>query len=203
MKRTIFFAWIILFTIEGFSQRFDGGATGGLSLSQIDGDWQSGYHNLGLNAGLFVRTDLTNLLAGQLELKYNKKGAAKWGRGSSYIKSLHYIDLPIMVQLSLTEKIVPEIGLSAGYLVGAKFIDEYGISPYNPKNTYSRWDFNFLIGVNYYFKKNFAANARWGYSLFPLLEYNTGIIRSQLSELLFKDGDYNNYLNFSIYYIFK
>jgi hypothetical protein len=204
-KLIIYFIFCLFLSTNLFSQRFDGGILGGISLAQIDGDQLSGFDNIGLTGGLFVRTNLNEYLKAQLELKYNKKGAARWGDNlnpSVYMVSLHYVDMPVLAQLSIKEKFLPEIGLSVGKMMGAKYVDYAGSLPHDPKEKFSGWDFNFLIGASFFFTDKLGANVRWGYSIIPAYEANTGIYRGRISEMLgLKDGYYNNYLNMAVYYM--
>jgi hypothetical protein len=204
MKKIIIILFATTFMLRLNSQVFDGGLTLGGNLSQIDGDMLSGYDKIGLNIGAFIRIPLGGFFTSQLELKYNNKGAARWGdvlNPSVYMVSLHYIDMPVMLQAWFTDDLFADFGLTAGYLMGAKYVDNAGALPYSPKKYYSDFDFNFLIGLNYLFTDAIGANFRWYYSIIPAYEANTGIYRGRIADILgLKDGYYNNVISLSVYF---
>lgn len=200
---TIFSVFLFLISFESKSQVFDGGLAGGFNFSQIDGDRLSGYDKLGFNAGAFVRIPLGSVFTGQMEIKYNNKGAARWGdviNPSIYKVALHYVDIPLLIQPWFTDDLFADIGASAGYLLGAKYVDAAGELPDNPKNLYKDWDINFIVGLNYLITEEIGANIRWYYSLMPAYEKNTGIYQGRIAEIIgLEDGYYNNFLSFSVY----
>jgi len=66
---------IFSLTTQMLAQDFYAGATGGLVLSQVDGDSFGGYNKFGGNAGLFVRNSFGEKWGGRMELKYIQKGS--------------------------------------------------------------------------------------------------------------------------------
>jgi len=61
------------------AQRFIGGITAGINLTQVDGDQVFGYHKVGFNGGPFVKLmiDKKQRFSVTMELLYSQKGAAK------------------------------------------------------------------------------------------------------------------------------
>lgn len=204
MKKIIGFVFGLLLTLSVNAQIFDGGLSLGGNLSQIDGDRLSGYDKIGFNFGAFVRLPLGGPLSGQLEMKYNNKGAARWGdiiNPESYMASLHYVEIPVLLQQWFTEEIFTEFGLSAGYLMGAKYVDNAGALPINPKVYYNKWDYSVIVGINYMLNDVVGANLRWYYSIVPAYEANTGFYRGTIADLIgLKDGYYNNTVSLSVYF---
>jgi len=68
-----------MFSLQGslYSQQFDGGILAGGALSQVDGDYWTGFTKAGFLAGGFVSLELSPNSSLQLELEYIQKGSKK------------------------------------------------------------------------------------------------------------------------------
>ena len=117
--------------LKSHAQSFDGGLTGGVVASQINGDGYGGYHQIGWTAGIFGRIPTNGPTSWQLEMKYSLFGAHS---DSKEIDAgllpmnirLHYIEMPIMFRYNLgrlringrpLDFITAEIGLSGDFLI--------------------------------------------------------------------------------------
>lgn len=173
MKKIVLFLTIIILTItklECHAQSFDGGLTGGVVTSQIQGDGYGGFHQLGFTAGLFGRIPGTERRSWQVELKYSLYGAhsgadeVALGMNPMSIR-LHYIELPIMFRYNLSgirisgrplDFITLEVGVSNDFLMrGTQSADfEDGVD--NPSwlfysltaNVGLQFDINKHLGIN-------------------------------------------------------
>ena len=106
-----------------FGQAFTGGIAGGLSVNQIDGDQYSGYNMFGITGGAYLQTNKPGKWQMQGEIKYFLKGAEQPptpDNSNFYKEHLNYIQIPVLVDYYLKEKIFFEAGLSAGYLFWAR-----------------------------------------------------------------------------------
>jgi opacity protein-like surface antigen len=190
-----------------WAQRFNGGVVAGICASQVDGDTYAGFDKLGFQGGVFVNTKFSDAWGAQMEIKYNGKGARKRTSKDdfeTYSLTLHYIDLPLMVNFTIKEKYILDAGLVPGYLFakngeenGYKFTDE-------EISAFKKFDLSWLLGFNYKITDNFIANIRYSYSLFSIRDYenidaNYGIIAQIFG---YTNGDYNNFLTMGIYYQF-
>lgn len=200
MNRFLFFVMFFAFSSTASPQLFQGGICGGLVGSQIDGDYLSGYHKLGITAGTYINTRLNPRMAIQLELKYIQKGVASYSQQPSiFLVSLHYVEIPVLAQLAVTEKISVEMGASMSYLMGLSGRDAGG--SLEPLNAYAKQDYNVLLGISYQISNKLIGNFRYAYSLVPVREHNTGRYRGFIPDVLnLKDGDYNNLITLSLYY---
>lgn len=175
MKISIPLFFLCFFLLKTTSaQNFQGGITGGINVSQIDGDYLAGYHKLGYIGGAFVAYAITDRFTAQLELKYNQKGKVKGANPiegeTDYFKVvLHYAQLPMVVQYQLVNKFYVEVGLGVGYLISSKFYDGYG----ELDKEYLGYDFNdfelsSLIGFSYQFTDKLYGTVRWSMSFLPV-----------------------------------
>jgi len=76
------------------AQRFIGGLTAGINLTQVDGDQVFGYHKVGFNGGPFVKLmiDKKQRFSVTIELLYSQKGAAKKYPGPNRIEYNHALN---------------------------------------------------------------------------------------------------------------
>jgi opacity protein-like surface antigen len=206
MKKLILIALLALPAIS-WAQRFNGGALIGICASQVDGDTYGGFDKVGLQGGVFVNTKFSDAWGAQMEIKYNGKGARKKTSKDdfeTYSLTLHYVDVPLIVNFTIKEKFILDAGLVPGYLFakngeenGYKFADEEILA-------FKKMDLSWLLGFNYKITDNFIANIRYSYSLFSIRDYenidaNYGIIAQIFG---YTNGDYNNFLTMGIYYQF-
>ncbi|MFW6224689.1 MAG: porin family protein [Bacteroidota bacterium] len=193
---------IFIFCLHLSAQRFDGGVAGGLTASQIDGDTYFGFHKLGIMLGVYTKTQFSLNFGAQFEINYKQKGAAENGTPQNpgiYQLTLHYVEVPLTLNFYFTEDIIFDAGLTAGYLMGAKFIDDDGLV--NRDYGLNKGDINWVLGGNYRINSQFSFSVRYAYSILAIRERNTGFYRGLIPELFnIEDGDYNNFLTFAVYY---
>jgi opacity protein-like surface antigen len=206
MKKLVVIALFIIPVIIS-AQRFNGGVLFGICASQVDGDTYAGFDKVGLQGGVFVNTKFTKAWGAQMEIKYNGKGARKKTSESdpeTYSLTLHYIDLPLMVNFTIQDKFIIDAGFVPGYLF-AKNGEEDGIKFSDEEiRAFKKVDLSWLLGLNYKITDNFIVNIRYSYSLFSIRDYenvnaNYGIIAQIFG---YTNGDYNNFLTMGIYYQF-
>jgi hypothetical protein len=206
MKKLIIIALIVV-PVMASAQRFNGGLLAGVCASQVDGDTYGGFDKVGLQGGVFVNTKFTKNWGAQMEIKYNGKGARKKTSESdpeTYSLTLHYIDLPLMINLTVQKKFIFDAGFVPGYLF-AKNGEKDGIKMSgNEISAFKKVDLSWLIGFNYKINDNFIANIRYSYSLFSIRDYETVDANYSFVANIFgyTNGDYNNYLTMGIYYQF-
>ncbi len=180
--------------VPAFSQQFEGGFFGGFSASQIDGDNNSGYNKFGITAGAYTTRKINNNINWKAEIRYIQKG--------SYIKSvmlkttLHYVEIPILLQYFQNKKLFFEAGLVPEILLKSIVEDKGYVSPIDPKNLFNTFELEATAGVGYFLTDNLGASVRLNYSLFPAGGRTPG------PTIIFHRGQYNNVLNFSLFYHF-
>ena len=96
----------------------------GLSTSQVDGDGYGGYNKAGLIFGGYVLRPFSERWSGLLQIKYWDKGSTDGNafynvNNSVYKLRLHYLEIPVLLQLSLKKNIFFRTGFGFGYLIKA------------------------------------------------------------------------------------
>ena len=190
----------ILFFIStnmAFSQRFEGGALLGFNASQVEGDTYKGYNKPGLVAGFYVETDIAPAIFAAMEIKYSQKGARKKVTNNDptkYIMRLNYIDLPLYMAFRTSEKSAIIAGLSTGFLISAKEINEYGEFPPEDQNEFNTIDLEPLIGFQFDFIENLKADLRFSMSVLPIRGKPVN------TNYYWQNNQFNNVITLALYY---
>ncbi len=139
MKRLVvtMFAVVLMFTLCS-SSVFAGGLTGkglkaGLNFANFHGDDTEGMtfnSKMGLCAGGFITYSINDVFAIQPEVLYTMKGT-KWdtGYGATITYSVNYLEIPVLVRLSIASQgsVVPS--LFVGPYVAIKLSSKAKIEP--------------------------------------------------------------------------
>jgi len=189
---------LLILSISGINaQYFNGGIVGGLSASQIDGDTFSGFNKLGVVAGGWVSRNFAENLAGQLEIRYIGKGAYFSDLENAFPvydkRSLHYIDMPVLLNYYYRDRIVLNLGVSPEYLVKHVWETLDGIDPNDPF-LYNSFTMSGIFGVGYTFLEKLTFNVRYNYSIIPMSPHQSG------QTYRWNRGYYNNVLTVALYY---
>lgn len=180
-----------------FSQRFNGGALLGFNASQVEGDTYKGYHKPGLVAGFYVETDIAPAIFAAMEIKYSQKGARKkvtTNDPTQYIMRLNYIDLPLYMAFRTSERSAIIGGISTGFLISAKEINEYGELPQEDQNAFNTIDLEPLVGFQFDFIENLKADLRFSMSVLPIRGKPVN------TNYYWQNNQFNNVITLSLYY---
>jgi hypothetical protein len=192
----------LTFSIQ--AQDFGGGVILGLSTSQVGGDDLAGFHKAGLLLGVFANKSITELLSFQMEMTYIQKGSNNPNMNNvehpNYSKqdiSLSYIEVPLLLQYSQSDKLKIEGGVLTAYLVDGHYNDFNGKMP-NAINPFISYDIGLLLGIDYKYYENISLNTRIGNSILPIgfEDYENQVYNSS------KKGKYNSVLSFALHYNF-
>lgn len=199
---------LLLISISSYSQRFQGGAMGGLCGAQVDGDTYSGFNRLGPQGGAWVRTRFVNNFGSQMEIRYISKGARENRHEPEplfYKVNLHYVEVPILLNYYINDDIIAELGIAPAILMAMSQEDENGKIPENSLDQeFKNFDFGGSVGINYQFTDRLIGNMRYTYSLITIQNrvYNSDYYYSFLAKALgYDQGSYNNVLTLSVYYV--
>jgi hypothetical protein len=197
-KKTIVLATFgTLLIIQAFPQRFQGGVSAGLNVSQVEGDGFAGYNKAGLNAGIFVNTSITEQTGIQLEIRYSEKGSNKQGtleQPEVYRIELKYIELPLLLLYRVSSRFKAEAGVANAYLFSYNEKDAAGEIPV--ETPFSKWELAGIVGGSYILTDHVSAWTRLSYSILR--------IRKHDSEGVYwlNRGQYNNVITFGFHYYF-
>ncbi|HXK81545.1 MAG TPA: porin family protein [Bacteroidales bacterium] len=194
------------------AQEFSAGVTGGMVISQVDGDSFGGYNKFAGTGGLFVHNTLGDRWGFRMELKYIQKGSKAVDQknpGTLYYRvKLNYIEIPFLFEYNLHGlKIPPKIDLnfnnklkitagpSVAYLFNA--IEEDNPQyPNDATNTFTRVEIGGQIGFTYFIGEHLAFDYRFLYTFLP-------IRFSPNTELYYwVNWEFNRVMTFSLMYQF-
>jgi len=181
------------------AQRFQGGVKAGIASTQISGDGYDGFNKVGVNAGVFVRTPISDRLSAQLEMLYLQKGSIDPtdpdnNKFSYYRIRLGYIELPLMFQFKLS-RFQWELGPSFGVLTHSLEEDENGEVP-NPAFDFKPYEIAWNAGMYFYLTDRLSANVRYSRSFLPIADE----FRFIQANFGFFGGSYNTVLHFTLNY---
>lgn len=199
MINRLFFATLFVFFCNVvIAQRFDGGILAGLNATQVEGDTYRGYHKPGILAGFYVETDVAPAVFMAMEIKYSQKGSRSKVTPKTpekYVMRLGYIDIPVYVAFRTNDWGAVVGGLSTGFLVHSKEMDEYGEFPIEDENAFNSIDLQPFIGFQFGFLDNLKADLRFALSVLP--------IRGQPGEgtnYYWHNNQFNNVISLAAYY---
>jgi len=194
MRHLILLVFSLLFFINTYSQKFEGGAFIGVVGAQIDGDQYAGYNKPGLTFGGFVAYPFGDRFWLQTEMKLIMKGATRPAPVGvlPYSVSLYYFEMPYIGRYKLTKQIFLEAGLTIAFL--AYSVNDLGEGPIAPDPPFNKTDFNILSGLYYAFNDHISINLRFQYSIIPV----RGKPVSPFN--YWNNNQYNNMLSMSLYY---
>ncbi len=111
------------------AQRFYGGLTGGINMSQVDGDSNSGYNKLGSYFGAIIRTDIFNEVGIETGVQFSSKGSSFEKNLSKKRIILRYIEVPVLVNYLFNSRFRVGGGTMVGYLVSSQLKENSYVYP--------------------------------------------------------------------------
>ncbi len=193
MKKLCFPLFILFFGICT-AQNFDAGIIGGFCTSQVTGDNLSGFSKLGSRFGTYISYPINKKMNYQLEMQYLQKGSKKPHSENSpgtYLFELNYIELPSTLNYQVKKGTHIESGIGTGFLVGFKEQDE--ITDINTDEPY-KFALDFLLGIQYEFKKNIKLNIRYARSISRIRKH------ASEQESGFNNGQFSSLVSFALMY---
>ena len=192
--KTIFTSLYLLCFAMTSAQNFDAGLLGGFTTSQVTGDNLSGFDKLGARFGAYISYPINKKMNYQLEMQYLQKGSKKPYTEKSpetYLFELNYIELPVSLNYQVKKGIYIESGVGTAFLVSYKEQDEIADINRDKPNTLA---LDFLLGIQYQFKKNLKLNIRYANSISPIRKH------ASKEELRLNSGQYSSLVSFAFIY---
>ena len=197
----------LFFLLSAFltqAQKFNAHILGGVATSQVSGDQLSGFNKAGFIGGAGVSTVLSKKVDLGFEIYYIQKGSKKQsdpekGDYEYYRLRLNYIEVPLLLEYHISDKLGFEIGPSVAVLISYSEENQDGeISSllYYDQPQFSKYDISICGGLAYHFNNHWGLYFRGLQSLVPIRENSSGA-RAQLNS-----GQYNSVLSFALYYQF-
>lgn len=176
MAKNLILLIFLFFVVNiAVAQRFDGGAIIGFNATQVEGDSYRGFHKPGVAAGFYVETDLAPAVFAAFEIKFMQKGARKKtteNDPTKYIMRLNYIDIPVYAAFRTSERTAILGGVSPGFLLSGKEINEYGEFPPEDQNKFNSFDLQALLGFQFEMTDKIKTDLRFAYSMLPVRDKN-------------------------------
>ena len=170
--KNIFLLSFILLSYFLSAQGFKGGLIIGGTASQVDGDQWTGYHKVGLQAGVYSRYDFDDKWAFLTEIKYIQKGSSKTVKDNpqaNFRVSLSYVEVPFILNYKLKNNITFGAGLSYGQLLNAE-VDDSGGTISRDQLDYRNYDINSIIQFKYNINEQLWADIKFAYSISSIKE---------------------------------
>ena len=159
------------------AQRFDAGFVGGMTATQVDGDSHAGYNKIGPIGGIWVGCRLSSVFYSRMEIRYVQKGSyakdPQEGSTSFYRMRLNYCEIPLFLGYRLRNGFNPLVGLSGGYLIKGKEMNEFGEFPPEDIQKFKKFEFAGLVGLEYNRSERWAFYLVYSYSFFPIRSHNS------------------------------
>gem|GEM_PF-934341 len=168
IKMILTLLFILSISVKG--QQLNMGIYGGVTASQVAGDYYTGFNKVGWTLGVFLNRDITYNIHWQAEIKYGTRGVYKAPSDldlTLYKSSYHILEIPLSVHYLFEDKIMVEFGTSPELLVTALFWDESGLLD---KSTYPdnrRLGLSVFAGAGYRFNDRIMAGLRYTNSAIP------------------------------------
>ncbi|NLA25504.1 MAG: PorT family protein [Bacteroidales bacterium] len=181
--RLVLISSLLILALNTFSQDFYAGLSGGLVLSQIDGDSFGGYHKFAGTGAIYVRNDFGEKWGYKMEMRYIQKGSKatnlKYSPKPMYRAALDYIEIPFLFSYKPKHLNIPPTikwqfdnrlhllgGLSLGYLMYAT--EDEGHGPNTATSTFRKIEIAAQVGATWYFTENWAVDYRFSYTVLPI-----------------------------------
>lgn len=164
--------WLICFSF-GWShgQNLDGGIVFGFNASQVDGDADGGFRQVGPVLGGYVSYPISSRMDLQAELIFEQLGSVSKGRFFA-IRTSH-ISLPLLLTYPLEIDLGEEkrqLAFQAGPVIGTLLGAKDGVSGTDFSTVYRNFDLRVLAGAGYQFKNRWNVFLRYGYSIISFLK---------------------------------
>jgi len=186
------------------NNKFYSGIFLGLNTSQITGDDLAGYDKPSITFGTFVKRKFGDNFSILMELSYLPKGSRKnitpkdTVPTTFYSLKLRYIEIPVMFQYTLKDKLTLEVGPSVGVLLSyaEEDIDGDLSGIYSSREQFKRTDISFNAGISYAFNESWTFNLRSANSMFPVRNHD------QQTKFRLNRGQYSSCIMGRIFYNF-
>jgi hypothetical protein len=172
MKKTLLFCiCCCLFCSAAFAQASFGLKAGGMLSTRVTNTLD---HNLDIAklsyvGGVFYSFPIHEQFGLQVELLYaNKAIELERRRWVQLIREdLHYLNLPVMLQYKLKERLTLELGPEIGYLIGQKQVVS-NISTQRPSPFTKDFDMAINLGIGYEPVNRVLLNLRYNFGIFDI-----------------------------------
>jgi hypothetical protein len=178
----------------------------GVNVCQVHGDGYSGFHKLGLFAGVAVNAYLKPKSSLEIGFYFSQKGARhipnpNKGDFHFYSLNMNYIDVPVSFRYQLNKdyfiSLGPSIAILTGYFEEIDYVNYTGSYPVN------LFEYGINFGLGKKIKDRFFVEIRTSNSYIPIRGYGSFVNNVYYSNFIakaFNKGFYNNILTLFVSY---
>ena len=170
MKKIFILIIFTLTTLTTNAQLFEGGIDAGITASQIDGDQRGGYNKIGISIKFYSLLNISKTLSLTSGVGFATKGARNSPKTSYFSTSLHYAEIPLIVNIKPYDKLSFSGGLNYGYLIygiGKTASGDYREEELNLRKS----DLSTYFSLNYSLTKKTTVKFAYNYSLMPVTKF--------------------------------
>lgn len=179
MNRLVFALAVCISLFSAAKAQVSLGVKAGGALTALPGGFYD-KSKLGIYGGAAAGVTLKKSISLQAELYYSQQGGkmkvtytdengGEPGEGNLAYR-LNYINLPVLIQYHLPNKLFVETGLQAGLLLTAKVKGKGGST--DLKDDYKSFDLSLPMGIGYPFENGLGINMRYNLGLTNVLKTN-------------------------------
>ena len=219
VKRVFLVIALSVCVLLGFSQKsnFGGGLFFGNTFSGMSADNIPGYWKAGITTGLFGHIKVVDnpdvRMLVQMDMAFTMKGtrtkpnfhAEGLARKDKAALTLGYLEFPLTVRLRFNnmktenDGVWLDFGPSIGFLLYQKTVQRHHVS--SPAGTsswgdvwddyfdLSRFEFSFLAGITYVFKRHHGISFRFSHSILPIgtpeYEVTSGLLKKHYNSAFY------------------
>lgn len=198
---------VLLFAFHSaFPQKFRGGVTLGLNVTQVDGDEIYGFRKYGFHGGAIGTIPLRKNFLISLETLYSQKGANQRARTAYYRQyrvELDYVEVPVLVQYNDRDMFTVGAGIAYGRLVGVKEWEKgvrTSTTLFGENAAYDRADYLVLVDVKFRIIQRLSMNVRYQYSINKI---RVAKFTDDYQMREWERNQYNNLVTFRLAYMFN
>jgi hypothetical protein len=169
----------------------------------------SGFDQIGITAGPYIRRELEGAGALRLEINYTQKGSRKVpdpenGDYNEYRLRLNYAEVPLIYEHRVNDLLFLG-GAYIGFLLNWKEETQFGALTILDQNQepleFESTDVGFVLGLSYEFSEKLYCSGRYTGSILPVRKHPSGQTLSQALGGSFTEanaGQYNSLIQFNL-----
>lgn len=151
------------------AQEFNWGVKAGLNLANlsVEEDFDGNKSNLNFAFGFMTEYKFTDAVSLSADLLYSVQGD-KYKDGDYMEKSnLSYLNIPILFNYYIVDRLAIKTGVQPGFLLGAKHIEKYDgeKDSYSDTEGMNTIDFSIPVGLSYDISEHIVIDARYNIGL--------------------------------------
>lgn len=151
----------------------------GIIMSNVTGQ-SSGIFAPGLQVGAYTKLGGEEALTFRIELLLTQKGSNNYNKNNLRHINLTYIDLPLLFNLEVVDKISFNFGFAPSMMLFGSF--RYSVGDNTTRRSLRReinvFDLNTMVGLEYLWTDKISFGLRYNHSFIPIAGYESEFYRN-------------------------